>query len=528
MASKRKPLSELNISDSTDQPKKKHVTLSLDQKVRILDSLLCGSQVSAVSKEFNIARTTVLNIKKQEESIRLAHQKFLENGVKERRTVKTAKLVTLEDCLFVWILQERLKKHILLPDIVRAKGEQMFRSLKEQGVYDEEQTFTASNGWYDRFRKRYGLKMAGIKGECASSDTAAFEKFKARLMQLIIDNNYEKFEIYNADESALFVKLLPSRTLIMNDEDIAEGRKVIKSRVTFMPCSNIDGSNKLPLMLIGTAENPRTLPKDKSSLPVYYKGSKKAWMNRLLFKEWFHGQFVPSVRKFSAENGREPRALLVLDNCSAHHDGGDVLESDDGKIKVIFLPPNVTALGQPMDQGVINAVKKRYKKKLMLHLLLDDQEALFEDRLKNVSLRQTIDWLDQAWTEISSKTIEGSWRKLFDEFPTFVLDVEDNASLDQDVLALVQDTARFFPDDPTNDEIKDWLNDKVCDKNGNLIVGDCDVYTDQEIIDSVLARDDKDSFDFDEDWLIEEPVDESTMTAIFSRQSEVTVRHFLV
>lgn len=149
-----------------------------------------------------------------------------------------------------------------------------------------------------------------------------------------------------------------------------------------MPCSNTDGSNKLPLMLIGTAENPRTLPKDKSSLPVYYKGSKKAWMNRLLFKEWFHGQFVPSVRKFSAENGREPRALLVLDNCSAHHDGGDVLESDDGKIKVIFLPPNVTALGQPMDQGVINAVKKRYKKKLMLHLLLDDQEALFENRLK--------------------------------------------------------------------------------------------------------------------------------------------------
>ncbi|EDS37863.1 predicted protein [Culex quinquefasciatus] len=99
MASKRKPLSELNISDSTDQPKKKHVTLSLDQKVQILDSLLCGSQVSTVSKEFNIARTTVLNIKKQEESIRLAHQKFLENGVKERRTVKTAKLVTLEDCL---------------------------------------------------------------------------------------------------------------------------------------------------------------------------------------------------------------------------------------------------------------------------------------------------------------------------------------------------------------------------------------------------------------------------------------------
>ncbi|XP_038120261.1 uncharacterized protein LOC119770100 [Culex quinquefasciatus] len=82
------------------------------------------------------------------------------------------------------------------------------------------------------------------------------------------------------------------------------------------------------------------------------------------------------------------------------------------------------------------------------------------------------------------------------------------------------DTAWFFPDDPTNDEINDWLNDKVCDKNGNLIVGVCDVYTDQEIIDSVLARDDKDSFDFDEDWLIEEPVDESILVERFDEGRE--------
>ncbi|XP_053687322.1 jerky protein homolog-like [Sabethes cyaneus] len=213
--------------------------------------------------------------------------------------------------------------------------------------------------------------MLTVAGERASGDIEAFAAFKNRFMQTILVNQYEKWEIYNADESALFVKLLPSRSLALHDKDIAEGRKVIKNRITFMPCCNIDGSNKLPLFFLGVAANPRDLPKDKTLLPVYYRHSKKAWTNRALFNEWFISEFVPSVRAFAVRNNHEPRALLVLVNCFAHFDGGSSLESDDGKIKVLFLPPNVTSLGQPMDQGVLNAIKKRFKKKLLMHLLLD-------------------------------------------------------------------------------------------------------------------------------------------------------------
>lgn len=463
--------------------------------------------MAKVSQEFNIGRTTVLGIIKNREAIRNAAHKFQENGVNDRRTMKTAKLVALEDSLFVWILQERMKKHIILPEIVRTKAEQLFSMLQAREVYKPDVNFVSSNGWYDRFRKRYGLKMVGVEGERGSANVAAFDQFKISFVQQIEENRYEKSEVYNADESALFVKLLPSRTLVLNDEDIAEGRKVIKSRITFMPCSNIDGSNKLPLMFLGTARNPRDLPKDKSDLPVYYKSSKKAWMNRELFKEWFYEQFVPSVRNFAQQNGREPRALLLLDNCSAHHDGGTVLESDDGKIKTLFLPPNVTSLGQPMDQGVLHAVKKRYKKKLMLHLLLDDNDdVIFEERLKRISLLQIIHWLHQSWEEISPKTIEGSWKNLLDEYPLFDLDAADEGSLDDDVLSLVKSTAHFFREDPSSDEIKDWLNDSVCDRNGNKIVGDCDLYSDQEILDSVLRQETQEDPADHEEWLSDTPI----------------------
>lgn len=260
-----------------------------------------------------------------------------------------------------------------------------------------------------------------------------------------------------------------------------------------MPCCNIDGSNKLPLMLLGTAQNPRSLPKDKSLLPVYYKSSKKAWMNKELFREWFFEQFVPSVREFARMNNREPRALLLLDNCSAHHDGGDTLEQ--GEIKVVYLPPNITSLGQPMDQGVLNAIKKRYKKKLMLHLLLTNADLSFEEKLKQISLRDVINWFHQCWDEISCKTIEGSWKQLIDEYPHFSLENDDDSSLDADVSALVTSIAKDLVEYPSSDDLFQWLNDSVCDSNGRELTGDCDIYTDEEIVDYILHGHANDSFD---------------------------------
>ena len=51
--------------------------------------------------------------------------------------------------------------------------------------------------------------------------------------------------------------------------------------------------------------------------------------------------------------GLPQKAVLVLDNCPAHPNVED-LTSEDGKITALYLPPNVTSLIQPMDQGVLS------------------------------------------------------------------------------------------------------------------------------------------------------------------------------
>ena len=213
-------------------------------------------------------------------------------------------------------------------------------------------------------------------------------------------------QIYNADETALFWKSFEVSTLVSQEEKSAPGRKKAKERITFMPCSNADGSNKLRLMVLGKSKNPR--PFKNISLPVYYRSSKKGWMNKNLFKEWFQNEFVVSVRAFSEQNNIRPTALLVLDNAPSHYEGNE-LESDDGLIKVIYLPPNTTALLQPMDQNVIYCIKTKYRIQLVKELLASEN---VDQGIKLINIKDTVFLLHSSWSDISASLIKNSWSKL--------------------------------------------------------------------------------------------------------------------
>ncbi len=176
---------------------------------------------------------------------------------------------------------------------------------------------------------------------------------------------------------------------------------------------NSSGTIKLPLQVIGKSKNPRCFKSiNKDLLPVKYSSQKNAWMNTAIFHDWFHLSFVPYVRDKLSSLGLEPKAVLVLDNCSAHPSEADLI-SDDEKITVRFLPPNVTSLIQPMDQGVLKALKLIYKKKLLRRLLIeDDRGGCVVDFLKAVDMKKVVQFVAEAWEEIKADTFRKSWRKI--------------------------------------------------------------------------------------------------------------------
>ena len=82
------------------------------------------------------------------------------------------------------------------------------------------------------------------------------------------------------------------------------------------------------------------------------------------------------------------------------------LVSSDGKIIAKFLPPNVTSLIQPMDQGVLESIKRRYRRKILEELILrDDEGQSIITYLKSIHLLVVSRLVTACWEEITPRTL---------------------------------------------------------------------------------------------------------------------------
>jgi len=82
--------------------------------------------------------------------------------------------------------------------------------------------------------------------------------------------------------------MLPSKTVATQSEKSAPGHKSSKERLTIMTCSNATGLHKIKLTSIGKAKKPRSFKETEMKyLSCDYYHNPKAWMNQVIFSEWF-------------------------------------------------------------------------------------------------------------------------------------------------------------------------------------------------------------------------------------------------
>jgi hypothetical protein len=160
---------------------------------------------------------------------------------------------------------------------------------------------------------------------------------------------YGDDNVFNADETGLFYRLLPDRSLCTRDH--VAGSKKSKERLTILACTNASGTYKSKLIIVGKSANPKGLKKEKFKKISYYS-NKKAWMVSSIFEE-FVRELDRSLRVPSA---------LILDNASVHNSAADLRLKN---LEIVFLPPNTTSKTQPMDAGIIQTLKLKYRKQMI-------------------------------------------------------------------------------------------------------------------------------------------------------------------
>ena len=116
-----------------------------------------------------------------------------------------------------------------------------------------------------------------MQGEKFSADTEAPEPFKKQLQDIMERKGLTLEQVYNCDETGVYYRMLPTKTLAAKTEKHPSGMKKQKERVMLMACSNATGSHKLPLLFIGKAANPRYFKHvNKAALPVVYRSQTNA------------------------------------------------------------------------------------------------------------------------------------------------------------------------------------------------------------------------------------------------------------
>ena len=454
---------------------RKHNTLSVYNKLEVLKRLDNGETAKMLAEEFKVGTSTISDWKKNRNKLEEFAKSSSEEAIKNRKTTKTSKLDDLDKAVYIWFCQERLRGSPITGPMVQEKAKEMNEKLN----LDEE--FSASQGWLDRWKKRHGVRQLSISGESASADTTEAENFVLSFPAIL--EGLSPQQVYNADEMGLAFKQLPSKSLASKEEKRAPGFKMNKQRLTVMACSNATGNHKLPLLVIGKSASPRAFKGlNLKSLPVKYTHQKRAWMDSAIFSKWFHEIFVPAVTKFNKDNNLPQKALLIIDNAPCHPNEKDLIVGD---IKTIFLPPNVTSILQPMDQQVLQQIKRQYKKRLLQALVKEDIDISITEKLKKINVKDVIFWVAEAWNNISENCIQKSWKKLWPS-----LSYEEDPPVEVDVIEFLE-LMHEIPGCEEENEID--LHEWLCSKDYE------NLYSTEEILDMVKNNEDETDSEIDSD-----------------------------
>ena len=253
--------------------------------------------------------------------------------------------------------------------------------------------FKASNGWLDRFRKRYGISYRQISGESEAVDKSSVSTWLTQMLPPLIEKFSPK-DVFDADEFGLFFKLMPDKSFVCKDEKCSGG-KLSKERLTVLLCANSDDSEKLPPLVLGKSVKPHCF-KNVKTFPCSYAAQHKAWMTGDRFKAW--------LKDLDAQMRRQNRKiLLIIDNCPAHPKNVSLTN-----VQVEFLPANSTSCTQPLDQGIIKVTKQKYRRRLVQRYIYEIDHP---KDAKRMNVLDAMHYITASWEDVSVKTIRNCFKK---------------------------------------------------------------------------------------------------------------------
>ncbi|XP_040107375.1 tigger transposable element-derived protein 4 [Oryx dammah] len=362
---------------------KKKKSLSIEEKIDIINAVESGKKKAEIAAEYGIKKNSLSSIMKNKDKVLEAFESLRFDP--KRKRLRTAFYTDLEEALMRWY---RIAQCLNVPvngPMLRLKANDFAQKL---GHND----FKCSNGWLDRFKSRYGLvfRAQPVEATGVSADPSAV--WHQNILPYYL-NDYHPKNVFNVKETGLLYRMLPTNTFAFKGETCSIG-KLCKDRITLVVGTNMDGSEKLPLLLIGKNRNPHCF-KGIKSLPVYYEANKMAWMTADVFEQW--------MQKLDERFQAQQRRVVIFVESSPVHPEVKNLKS----IELAFFPSCLSSKFIAMKQGVIRSLKIKYRHCLIKKFL----SSVEGSKEFTFSLLDAVDTLHLCWRAVTPETIVKSYEE---------------------------------------------------------------------------------------------------------------------
>ena len=148
--------------------------------------------------------------------------------------------------MFKWVLVVRSRDVAVLVLVFKTKAIEFAEKMNVEN-------FKVSDGWLDRWKKRFNVSFKMVSGESNARTDEMVAPWEQTTLLTIL-SKYDLNQIYNAHKFGLFYRAQPDKSLHLKNENCVGG-KHSKLRLTGLTAANGVGE-KLPLFVIGKSKKP--------------------------------------------------------------------------------------------------------------------------------------------------------------------------------------------------------------------------------------------------------------------------------
>ena len=169
--------------------KRTRKTVTLETKMLVIRKMEAGEKRGNVCSSLGLAPATVSTIMANAEKIKQSAQKTTKLSASNVSYTRNFNIEKMEQLLTLWIDDLNQKRIPVTHRAIAAKARSLFEEIQRKEGGNE--TFTASKGWFTRFKQRSQIHCMKVSGETASADIEATRPLESHSQPLSNEELYD-------------------------------------------------------------------------------------------------------------------------------------------------------------------------------------------------------------------------------------------------------------------------------------------------------------------------------------------------